>query len=205
MQSAPGGSQPAESTGDEAASHTSLGELADIQPLPFFVEPTFLSQEQQDIYASAHQVYADYFGPSIGAAFFRERGDAQPETYEYEGWTYSKATGPYAKWSDFQAMLNQTFVEGYLESLTGQFEQHPTYLNRDGDVYFIEGARGSHIDYLGEPDLYQPVYSSDTEVIFNVIGRYQMYDTDIAYTMAYPIHLSKTADGWRVSEFSLTY
>ena len=87
-----------------------------------------------------------------------------------------------------------------------------THIMELAQAAYIDGDRGSHIDWTGDPDTFERVSSTDREIIFNVIGHfahdYYEYPENKeknAYTEAYPVRMVRTPAGWRFSEFSITY
>ena len=86
--------------------------------------PAFLDAEQQALFLRAYSAASFLMGCSTsGVDSYPLDGGDPPELGDYEtvtldsGWTYLVAQGRYARWEDFQAMLDGIFTPAYQEKL----------------------------------------------------------------------------------------
>lgn len=86
--------------------------------------PAFLDAEQQALFLRAYSAASFLMGCSTsGVDSYPLDGGDPPELGDYEtvtldsGWTYLVAQGRYARWEDFQAMLDGIFTPAYQEEL----------------------------------------------------------------------------------------
>lgn len=125
----------------------------------------------------------------------------------------------YARWEDFQAMLDGIFTPAYQEELLWtenmDGERFPIFTaDGEGRTCFLELERGSSLEYgwADVPDTYELVSQSEDAVEFYLVGHYADLTVQPDETGArplsterWPIRMERTADGWRVSEFHVPY
>lgn len=189
--------------------------------------PSFLDAEQQDLFLRAFSAASFLMGCSTSAVedFPLPDGSQAPwsehETVTLDnGRTYLIARGRYARWDDFQAMMDSVFIPEYQEELLWQEdldgEPFPIFAStEDGRLCFIEADRGSSLEYgwADTPDTYELVNQSEDAVEFDLIGHYAVLEDGPAdgptvngiTTERYPIRMERTPAGWRVAEFHLPY
>ena len=153
--------------------------------------PAFLDAEQQALFLRAYSAASFLMGCSTsGVDSYPLDGGDPPELGDYEtvtldsGWTYLVAQGRYARWEDFQAMLDGIFTPAYQEVLL----------------------------WTDVPDTHELVSQSEDAVEFYLVGHYADLTVQPDETGArplsterWPIRMERTADGWRVSEFHVPY
>ena len=188
--------------------------------------PAFLDAEQQALFLRAYSAASFLMGCSTsGVDSYPLDGGDPPELGDYEtvtldsGWTYLVAQGRYARWEDFQAMLDGIFTPAYQEKLLwtenmdgGRF---PIFTaDGEGRTCFLELERGSSLEYgwADVPDTYELVSQSEDAVEFYLVGHYANLTVQPDETGArplsterWPIRMERTAGGWRVSEFHVPY
>ncbi|UQT49211.1 hypothetical protein M5E87_04605 [Flavonifractor plautii] len=145
-------------------------------------------------------------------------GDYETVTLD-SGWTYLVAQGRYARWEDFQAMLDGIFTPAYQEELLWtenmDGERFPIFTaDGEGRTCFLELEQGSSLEYgwADVPDTYELVSQSEDAVEFYLVGHYADLTVQPDETGArplsterWPIRMERTAGGWRVSEFHVPY
>ena len=89
------------------------------------------------------------------------------------------AQGRYARWEDFQAMLDGIFTPAYQEELLWaenmDGERFPIFTaDGEGRTCFLELERGSSLEYgwADVPDTYELVSQSEDAVEFYLVGHY---------------------------------
>lgn len=205
----------------EAAEEPPILDWMEDQPVP-----GFLDEEQQDLFLRAYSAANFLMGCSTGSVEEYPLADGtMPQRGEYErltldnGWSYLVAQGRYARWDDFQAMLDAIFTPEYQEELLyredGSGERVPVFTETpEGGMCFLQADRGSDMEYdwADTPDTYELVTMDDDTVEFRLIGHYAVLgeeDGELAVqgiiTRDYPIRMERTEDGWRVAEFHLPY
>ena len=129
------------------------------------------------------------------------------------------AQGRYARWEDFQAMLDGIFTPAYQEELLWaenmDGERFPIFTaDGEGRTCFLDLERGSSLEYgwADVPDTYELVSQSEDAVEFYLVGHYADLTVQPDETGArplsterWPIRMERTAGGWRVSEFHVPY
>ena len=139
----------------------------------------------------------------------------------YDGWDYLISVGRFRQWDDFQAMMDGLFTPEYQEALTTWPAEDGTLIplfrsTEDGLLCYIDTGRGSDMEYdfCDTPDSYELVSRTDDEIVFHLIGHYARLEEDEEtgipepvdeYSIAYPIRMERTGDGWRIAEFHLPY
>ena len=137
--------------------------------------PTFLTEEQQKIFAQADGVMSDWFWTS----------QSMPEEYS------STHTA-----DDFMAMLYEVFTEKYANELAAE------YIDENGNLQSV-GDRGSNIMY--HDHYFVPVSADENKVEFKAVvifahidNPYNLgFDDDFYYVML------NTENGWRVDRFDV--
>lgn len=188
--------------------------------------PAFLDAEQQALFLRAYSAASFLMGCSTsGVDSYPLDGGDPPELGDYEtvtldsGWTYLVAQGRYARWEDFQAMLDGIFTPAYQEELLWtenmDGERFPIFTaDGEGRTCFLELERGSSLEYgwADVPDTYELVSQSGDAVEFYLVGHYADLTVQPDETGArplsterWPIRMERTAGGWRVSEFHVPY
>lgn len=188
--------------------------------------PEFLDAEQQDLFRRAFAAANFLMGPvKASVEDFPLEDGSMPELGEYEtvgldgGWIYLVAQGRYARWADFQAMLDGIFTPAYQEELLWgenmDGERFPIFTaDGEGRTCFLDLERGSSLEYgwADVPDTYELVSQSEDAVEFYLVGHYadltvqpDETGTRPLSTERWPIRMERTADGWRVSEFHVPY
>lgn len=178
--------------------------------------PDFLDADQQLLYRQAHAMYSCMFGGDTSGICLGEE-DQFPnlnDLAEQNGITYTKATGRYAAWPDFDAMIHALFTDQFWTRRNSQ-----VFIGIDGALYYLNAARGSYYRNKNFPDTFRLDARTGDEIAFTLTGYYsspwpaegessQQRDQRLRdgweYTMDFPIRLVRTADGWRFDEFHTT-
>lgn len=204
--------------------------LAEEPPLMDWAEeqpvPEFLDEEQQNLLLRAYSAAGFLMGCSTGTVEEYPLADGSlpaldgGETVTLDnGWTYRVAQGRYARWDDFQAMLDGIFTPEYQQELLWQESADGERIavftrTEDGGMCFIQADRGSDLEYdrAGIPDTYELVSQSEEELVFLLVGHYAVLESDgresepaDVTTRTYPIRMERTDAGWRVAEFHVPY
>lgn len=188
--------------------------------------PDFLTPEQQDLFLRAFSAANFLMGCNTSAVDDYPLADgSQPDKSNYEtvtldsSQTYLLSVGRFARWDDFEAMLDGLFTPAYKETLlAGEISDGasvPLFTStEDGRLCYLDVSRGSDMEYdiADAPDVYELISQSDSAVEFALIGHYADLTVEAdengtrpIYTEAYPIRMERTGDGWRVAEFHLPY
>lgn len=180
--------------------------------------PDFLDAEQQLLYRRAHCVYGHLFAGDTAYSCIWEEGDAYPAGWgevEYNGIGYTKATGRYAAWEDFDALVHSVFTDRLWDSLNA-VQRAERFINIDGAMHFILASRGMYYYNDNFPDTFKLTSKTDDEITFTLTGHYSSpwpnegessEDRDKRltsgwdYTIDFPIKMVRTADGWRFDMF----
>ena len=199
------------------ASSQAYGDVAPIQSRPESAssapaEPaadlSFLSEEQQNVFARAQETVTWLADPSN--LMNREENAAGGEV-QLEGQSYLLITGEDENYEDFRARMLDVFTESCLEKL--DFDQR--FRSVDGKLAALMGGMGGAIDYAECPDAYRLESAGDDAVTFTLIGHYieqGAEETDTEFltrradggfdsTREFTIRLVNTENGWRVDEF----
>ena len=146
--------------------------------------PEFLDAEQQDLFRRAFAAANFLMGPvKASVEDFPLEDGSMPELGEYEtvgldgGWIYLVAQGRYARWADFQAMLDG--LEYGWADVPDTYEL--VSQSEDAVEFYLVGH---YADLTVQPD------ETGTRPLS---------------TERWPIRMERTADGWRVSEFHVPY
>ncbi|MDE7303867.1 MAG: hypothetical protein K2N60_11175 [Oscillospiraceae bacterium] len=139
--------------------------------------PTFLTEEQQKIFAEAHARMSEFFWWDS----FLPENYAETHTAD-----------------DFIGRFTDVFTEDYVRQLS-----QGMYINDDGTLrIFSGGGRGSNIFYCGH--CFFPVSSDDEQVTFKATVIY--CHSDNPYAVGFDeknYHMVNTENGWRVDHFDL--
>lgn len=192
--------------------------------------PDFLSPEQQELFRRARAAAGFLMGCETASVddFPLADGSRPDQSGAYEtvtlenGWTYLVSRGRFQRWEDFQSMLDGLFTRPYQEELlTAEMEEGgklPLFTSTgDGCLCFLDLSRGSSLEYglCGAPDRFTLVRRTEDEIVFELVGHYvELEEGDATsaalpaageYTKSYPIHMERTDQGWRFSEFHVAY
>ena len=180
--------------------------------------PGFLDGKQQDLYRRAHCVYSHLFGGDTAYACIWEEGDAYPPGWgevEYKGIGYTKATGRYAAWADFDALVHSVFTDSCWTNLNA-IQRGERYINIDGTMHFLLASRGMYYYNDNFPDTFKLISKTDDEIAFTLTGHYSSpwpnegetsagrdarWESRWDYTIDFPIKMVRTEDGWRFDTF----
>ena len=214
--SQPAQEKPVESSASSSVAPAEAEQVNLLKPAEGPV-PEFLDAEQQQLYRQAKTAFWEFALSSDG---FDSTAPAELSV-EVDGLTYYPCDGSITSWADFESSMLAVFTQDYFTQLNkgasytdeaGKEHIRTTFMERDGRLYFIGGARGANITFEG-PETFELISESDTEIKFNVVGQYR----DISYTDGVesvadtpttekkPLTMVKGPDGWRFSEFSLAY
>ncbi len=159
--------------------------------------PNFLSQDMQNLYNSAYQMY---FCFTVSAGFNVNSSTTFTTT---DGMTMYLDNG-YATYNDFVTALESMFTQEFIQSelLSGmQYAQ-----GDDGKLYTSEGARGSNIMYVSSE--FTLVSATDSEIVMQLVATYNENallegEEESLYTQTYDVVLQNTENGWRFSQFAM--
>lgn len=139
--------------------------------------PTFLTEEQQKIFAKAHARMIEFF------------------------WCDSYLPEDYAEAhtaDDFIGLFTDVFTEDHARQLS-----QGLYINDDGTLRkFVAGGRGSNLFYHGH--CFLPVSSDDEQVTFKAVVTY--CHSDNPYEVWFEekdYRMVNTENGWRVDKFTV--
>lgn len=178
--------------------------------------PDFLDEDQQLLYRQAHAMYSRMFGANVEIAIGTE--DKFPDLKDmvvFNGIGYTKATGQYAAWADFDAMVHSLFTDSFW-SYRNAIQHGERYINIDGALYFLDLSRGGYYRNDNFPDSFTLSSKTDDEIAFTLTGYYsspwpregesleerdQRLKDGWEYTLDFKIKLVRTEDGWRFDNF----
>lgn len=207
-QSAPPSKPPAQATFPEIV----LSERSLNIPVP-----DFLDKGQQLLYRQAFEIYTSLFGGDTSGVCMgdEDKFPDMAETVERNGIPYTKATGRYAVWADFDGMIHSVFTDHFwTERNAGT-----VFVNIDGALYFLNAAKGHYYRNENFPDTFKLNSKTDDEIIFTLTGYYsspwpnegetseqrdQRLKNGWEYTIDFEIKLVRTAGGWRFDHFNST-
>ena len=138
--------------------------------------PTFLTEEQQKIFAEAHARMSEFFW--------------------WDGYL-SKEYADTHTTDDFIGRFTNVFTEDYARELAQE-----RYFDENGNLVSHDGGRGSNIFYCGH--CFFPVSSDDEQVTFKATVIY--CHSDNPYAVGFEdinYHMANTENGWRVDHFDL--
>lgn len=138
--------------------------------------PTFLTEEQQHIFAQAHGVMSDWFWCS---SFMRE--------------SYRSTHTP----DDFMQLLYSVFTEEYANELS------KIYIDENGNYVDNGGDRGSNICYFDH--CFIPVSADENTVEFKAVVTYCHSDNpyEVSFDDNFHYVMKNTENGWRVDRFDV--
>lgn len=204
-QSAPPSKPPAQATFPEIV----LSERSLNIPVP-----DFLDKDQQLLYRQAFEIYTSLFGGDTSGVCMgdEDKFPDMAETVERNGIPYTKATGRYAVWADFDGMIHSVFTDHFwTERNAGT-----VFVNIDGALYFLNAAKGHYYRNENFPDTFKLNSKTDDEIIFTLTGYYsspwpnegetseqrdQRLKNGWEYTIDFEIKLVRIAGGWRFDQF----
>lgn len=209
--------KPAESSASSSSVAPEVAEQMNLLEPAEGPVPEFLDAEQQQLYRQAKTAFWEFTlnNDGFGSTAPAELG------VEVDGLTYYPCDGSITSWADFESSMLSVFTQDYFTQLNngasytdeaGKEHIRTTFMEMDGKLYFICAARGANSRFI-EPETFELISESDTEIKFNVVGQYR----DISYTDGVesvadtpttekkPLTMVKGPDGWRFSEFSLAY
>ncbi len=137
--------------------------------------PTFLTEEQQEIFAKADGVMTDWFWT---------------DTWIPPEYTDTHTT------DDSLTMLYEVFTEEYANELAAE------YIDENGNLRNIDRGRESDISYCDH--CFLPVYSDENEVLFqNIVTHAHEDNPYFIWFETLNYRMVKTENGWRVDRFDL--
>lgn len=178
-----------------------------------------LTPEQQSLIPDAETNTA--FFEVHPASFPGDDGGWQSSnvTREIDGVTYTRYGGSvYKGWEDFRKNMLEVFTEDHFRQLNTKdfglwpnWTEAPLYREVDGDLYFVDGARGGNLTYLPELDRWELQGEVEDRVYLCRWAYYcdpESVGTEGAKAVSVkqcPVTLEKTPEGWRVAEFALAW
>lgn len=171
--------------------------------------PDFLTVEQQKLYRAAEYAFARM---TISTGFSMDTS----KTYDAgDGWIYNLDNG-FKTYAELKSYLSQIFSDGIVELLLTS-DPHPQYIEHDGKLYCMGGARGTNIFYVNST--FEKDTATADKIEFFIVGHFsngvvpQAADPLSASSVSGPtlteerfsVAMEKTANGWRFSSFTLPY
>ncbi|MBD5144425.1 MAG: hypothetical protein HDT21_00665 [Ruminococcus sp.] len=138
--------------------------------------PTFLTEEQQKIFAEAHARMSEFFW--------------------WDGYLSKEYADTHTA-DDFIELFTNVLTEDYARELAQE-----RYIDENGNLVSHDGGRGSNIFYYGH--CFFPVSSDDEQVTFKATVIY--CHSDNPYAVGFEeinYHMVNTENGWRVDNFDL--
>lgn len=183
--------------------------------------PDFLDKGQQLLYRQAFEIHTSLFGGDTSGVCMgdEDKFPDMAETVERNGIPYTKATGRYAVWADFDAMIHSVFTDNFWCGRNSRGDNYSTFIGIDGALYYVNAAKGHYYRNENFPDTFKLNSKSDDEIIFTLTGYYsspwpnegetseqrdQRLLNGWEYTIDFEIKLVRTADGWRFDHFNNT-
>ena len=161
-----------------------------------------LPQEQKALVEQAEKIVR-MFRVNTSAIMEGAEYTYTDNTKEIDGMTYVRYQGDrYQGWDDFYADMTSVVTPEFFQ----QLNRYKTFAQADGELYFLDGARGTNLYYLW--DRFEAAPNQDP--VF--IHRYSYYADEAAMDPenATPTYFKETAntlvntpDGWRVSKLTL--
>lgn len=137
--------------------------------------PTFLTEEQQEIFSKADGVMTNRFWTNK--------------------WKLPEYTDTHTTDNSI-TMLYEVFTEEYANELSAE------YIDENGNIRNIDGGRESDISYCDH--CFLPVYSDENEVLFqNIVTHAHEDNPYFIWFETLNYRMTKTNDGWRVDRFDL--
>ena len=180
--------------------------------------PDFLDKGQQLLYRQAFEIYTSLFGGDTSGVCMGDE-DKFPDMagfLERNEIPYTKATGRYAVWADFDAMIHSVFTNNFWRGRNSRGDNYSTFIGIDGALYYVNAAKGHYYRNENFPDTFKLNSKTDDEIIFTLTGYYsspwpnegetseqrdQRLKNGWEYTIDFEIKLVRTADGWRFDQF----
>lgn len=179
--------------------------------------PDFLDKDQQLLYRQALYVYNHLFGGDTSEVCIGNEDKFPDKEYTVtrNGILYTKATGRYAVWTDFDGMIHSVFTDNFWTGCNDDI----VFINIDGTLYYLDAAMGREYRNENFPDTFKLNSKTDNEIVFTLTGYYsspwpnegetseqrdQRLKNGWEYTLDFTIKLVRTADGWRFDEFHST-
>lgn len=169
--------------------------------------PSFLSEENKELFRNADYIYFNF---SVCGGFDLidyEKGefvdiDKNGTTYRYYKTDYD--------YEDFEEYIKSVLTDELTDNL---IKGNDFYIDIDGKLYCMDGARGSDLSYTGNE--YELISESSDEITFKAIAKHswagfyeneQQYrdegnTDDYEWKEEYTYKFVKTDDGFRISEF----
>ena len=181
--------------------------------------PDFLNEEQLLLYRRAYTAAqflltgctenVDDF-PLANGSTPAPQPERSYEQVQLNGVPYQISVGRYARWDDFEGMMDSIFTPGCKQSLLTPCEDCPPTFTatEDGALCFQSAGAGCNLFYeaAGLPDAFELLLESDTRLDFKVIGHYLDEEREEpVYTEEFLISMLLTPKGWRLDEFHLPY
>ncbi len=180
--------------------------------------PDFLDKDQQLLYRQAFEIYTSLFGGDTSGVCMgdEDKFPDMAETVERNGIPYTKATGRYAVWADFDAMIHSVFTDNFWRGRNSRGDNYSTFIGIDGALYYVNAAKGHYYRNENFPDTFKLNSKSDDEIIFTLTGYYsspwpnagetseqrdQRLKNGWEYTIDFEIKLVRIAGGWRFDQF----
>lgn len=169
--------------------------------------PSFLSEENKELFSNADYIYFNF---SVCGGF--DLIDYENEEYvdiDKDGTTYRYYKTDY-DYADFVDYIKSVFTDDAADSLINGSD---FYIDIDGKLCCMDGARGSDISYAGKK--YELISESKDEIDFKAIAQHswagayeneQQYrdegNTDaFEWEEEYTFKIIKTENGFRIAEF----
>ena len=183
--------------------------------------PDFLDKNQQLLYRQAFEIYTNLFGGDTSGVCMGDE-DKFPDMagfVERNGIPYTKATGRYAVWADFDAMIHSVFTDHFWCGQNSWGDTDSTFIDIDGALYYVNAAKGHYYRNENFPDTFKLNSKTDNEIIFTLTGYYsspwpnegetpeqrdQRLLNGWEYIIDFEIKLVRTAEGWRFEHFNST-
>lgn len=173
--------------------------------------PEFLTEEQQNLYRRAKMLYPVLrrsptliefiFPPKDETNRIRENGERYTVLIDGEEFRFCPVYGRYELWEDFEEMGLSIFTESYFEELS-----YGTIFEIYNHTFYHDADSGSILSY-SEPDTFELISQTETQIDFDIIGHYfntlQPTEDDIPYEIHYPVQMVLTENGWRFSLFNI--
>lgn len=169
--------------------------------------PKFLSDENKELFKKADYIYFNFFvctGFDLIDYEKQEYVDIDKNGTEYR---YYKT---YYDYADFVDYIKSVFTDDKADEL---INGNDSYIDIDGKLCCMDGARGSDISYKGKR--YELVSETDDEITFKAIAEHSwegVYENeqqyrdegnidDFEWEEEYTYKFVKTDDGFKIAEF----
>ncbi len=204
-------SAPSSSDSFTSADETSSLTTQQDNQQPIVSTLDFLTPEQQQLYQNAFDISYALFGV----------GTSISSIWDYhiisnEDWLAIFVGGEYnlyeESYQEFDTRMRAIFTDAFLRTT----DYSKKFIDYNGELavhYSMHRATLTDVSIYTEenfPDSYQLIDKADDSLTFSLISHYDKnnsaegkQDPDI-YTIAYPIRMILTEDGWRIDEFHTT-